>query len=241
MKKTIIILTILICELFAYDEYINLGKFKNDASIFKQKDISKLSEKFLDTTYIANGLSNIDINTSKENLIINFEALDCFTFIDTIEALKNSKDLKSFRDKLIDTRYKDGQVTYHNRNHFFSDWIESNNMQDITCKVGKCQKQQKLLNNNYKYLKEIPTVKRDIFYVAPKDIDMSKLQTGDYVGIYTKLIDLDVTHTGIIIKKDDLVYIRHASSKKKKVIDDLLLDYISSKTGIIVYRNNTIF
>ena len=236
MKKTILILLILVGETFAFGEYINLGKFKNDNSIFKQKDISKLSQKFLDTTYIANGLSNIDINTSKENLIINFEALDCFTFIDTIEALKNSHNLKSFRDKLIKTRYKDGLVTYHNRNHFFSDWLENNDMQDITCKLGICKKQQKFLNQNYKYLKEIPMVKRDIYYIAPTDINISKLQTGDYVGIYTKLLDLDVTHTGIIIKKENLVYLRHASSKKKKVIDDLLQDYISSKSGIIVYR-----
>ena len=238
MKKITLILLLLLSKTFAFDEYINLGKFENDSSIFKQKDIAKLSEKFLDTTYIANGLSNIDINTSKENLIINFKALDCFTFIDTIEALKNSHNLKSFRDNLINTRYKDGLVTYHNRNHFFSDWLENNNMKDITCSLGKCTKQQKLLNDKYKYLKEIPTVKRDIYYIAPNDIDISKLQTGDYVGIYTKLPDLDVTHTGIIIKKDNLVYIRHASSKKKKVIDDLLQNYISSKIGIIVYRDS---
>ena len=237
MKKYLAIYFILFTSAFGL-EYINLGKFKDDNSIFKEKNVEKLSQKFLNVTYVSNTLSNIEINTSKENLIINFEALDCFTFIDTIEALKNSTNKENFRTNLINTRYKDGKVSYHSRNHFFSDWIDNNNMEDITCNIGKCQKQQKLLNNNYKYLKEIPTVKRDIYYIALKDIDMSKLQTGDYVGIYTKLIDLDVTHTGIIIKKDGLVYIRHASSKRKKVIDDLLQDYISSKLGIIVYRNS---
>lgn len=223
--------------LFSFSaEYIHLGKFTNDNSIFIENNISKLSQKFLDTTYVSNTLSNIEINISKENLIINFEALDCFTFIDTIEALKNSNDLTSFKNKLINTRYKDGQITYHNRNHFFSDWLTSNDMQDITCTLGNCKKQQKFLNQNFKYLKEIPTVNRDIFYIAAKDIDLSKLQNGDYVGIYTKLPDLDVTHTGIIVKSENQVFIRHASSKMKKVIDDLLIEYTKNKTGVIIYR-----
>lgn len=237
MKRLILILLLLISKTFAFDQYINLGKFENDSSIFKENDVAKLSQKFLNINYVSNTLSKVDINSSKENLIINFEALDCFTFIDTIEALKNSSDHKSFIDKLIKIRYKDGLVTYPNRNHFFSDWLKNNNMKDITCTLGKCQKQEKLLNKNYKYLKNIPMVKRDIYYIAPNDLDISKLQTGDYIGIYTKLLDLDVTHTGIIIKKNDLVYLRHASSKKKKILDVLFKDYIYSKTGILVYRD----
>jgi hypothetical protein len=237
MKKIIIILTVLFYELFAFDEYINLGKFKNDHTIFTQKDIQKLSQKFLDIQYVSNTLENKDINTSKENLIINFEALDCFTFIDTIEALKKSNNLKSFRTKLIDTRYKESIVSYSNRNHFFSDWIHNNNnIQDITCTLGNCKKAIKYLNKNYKYLKEIPEVKREVSYIAVKDIELSKLKTGDYVGIYTKLKDLDVTHTGIIVKKDDKVFIRHASSKYKKVIDSELFEYTKNKPGILVYR-----
>lgn len=234
--KEILLTLLVINQTFAFDQYINLGKFKNDNSIFKQKDIKKLSKKFLNTKYISNTLSNIEINTSKENLIINFEALDCFTFIDTIEALRISNDLNSFTNSLIKIRYKDAVVSYHNRNHFFSDWLENNNMKDITCTLGKCKKQTKILNKNFKYLKEISEVKRDIYYIPANNIDMSKLKTGDYIGIYTKLKDLDVTHTGLIVKKNGLVYLRHASSKGKIVLDSLLLEYISSKAGIIVYR-----
>lgn len=236
--KQIFLLTIL--SIFSFSaEYINLGKFTQDETIFIEKDIKKLTNKFLDTSYVSNTLTNFEINTSKENLIINFEALDCFTFIDTIEALKNSKDIISFRDKLIHTRYKDGLISYHDRNHFFTDWLENNNMQDITCALGVCNKQTKFLNKDFKYLKEIQTVKREVSYIDTKDINLSLLQNGDYIGIFTKLLDLDVTHTGIIIKKDDQVYIRHASSKKRKVIDDLLLEYTKNKAGIIVYRAKT--
>lgn len=217
-------------------EYINFGKFKNDNSIFIQKDISKLSEKFIGTKYVANTLSNNEIDTSKENLVINFDSLDCFTFIDTLESLRVSSSKKEFKKHLISTRYKNSDISYLSRNHFFSDWIESNNMKDITCTLGNCKNETKYLNENEMYLKEIPTVKRTISYIKTDEVDLSLLKDGDYVGVYTDKKGLDVTHTGIIIKKFDKVFLRHASSLKKKIIDSELLEYTKQKLGIIVYR-----
>jgi len=232
----IFIIAILYTNFFAY-EYINFGKFKDDISIFKEQDIKKLSEKFLGIEYVSNTLSNDNIDTSKENLIINFDTLDCFTFIDTIEALKSAKNKKDFRNKLINTRYKNGIVSYHTRNHFFSDWLLKKNIVDITCKLGECKKSIKYLNKNEKYLKEIPTIQRTISYIEPKDINITKLRTGDYIGIYTQKDDLDVTHTGIIIKKFNKVYIRHASSLEKKIIDSDFFEYTKNQVGVIVFRS----
>jgi hypothetical protein len=237
MKKFLFILVLVFSSLYSYDEYINLGQFKNDNTIYTQKDIKKLSNKFLEVNYVSNTLANKDINTSKENLIINFEALDCFTFIDTIKALKYSTDYKSFIKYMLDTRYKSSEVGYHTRNHFFSDWLQNPTIKDITCKLGNCKKSTKILNKNYKYLKEIEPKKRDIFYIHPNDIDTSKLKNGDYIGIYTNKPDLDVTHTAIIIKKDNKIYLRHASSKQKKVIDSELFEYTKNKLGILVFRD----
>lgn len=217
-------------------EYINFGKFADDSSLFLEKDITKLSEKFLGTKYVSNTLSNSEINTSKENLIINFDALDCFTFIDTFEALKSAGNKEEFKKNLIKMRYKDGDISYHKRNHFFSDWIEFNDMIDITCSLGKCEKKMKYLNDNEKYLKDIATVKREISYIKSTNIDITLLQDGDYIGIYTNKDALDVTHTGIIIKKEDGIFIRHASSLKKKIIDSELFDYTKNKLGILIYR-----
>ena len=236
MLKKLFIITILFIDIYAY-EYINFGKFKGDDSIFIQKDIVDLSEKFLGIKYVSNTLSNHEINTSKENLIINFEALDCFTFIDTIEALKNAKDRKEFKINLIDTRYKNGIISYHTSNHFFSDWSYNKRIKDITCDLGICQKSIKYLNKDEKYLKEIPTVIRAVSYIDPQNINISLLKNGDYIGIYTNKNDLDVTHTGIIIKKDDKIFIRHASSVKKEIIDSELFDYTKNKSGVIIYRS----
>ncbi len=237
MIKVMIIMFFLFLQAVLAAEYINLGKFKNDASIFNEKNIDKLSHKFLDVEYVANTLENKDINTSKENLVINFEALDCFTFIDTLEALKRSKGFKEFKNNLISTRYIDSVVSYQNRNHFFSNWVVYNDIEDITCNLGPCKKVSKVLNKDQIYLKEIEPIQRDIYYIEPKDIDTKKLKNGDYIGIYSDKDDLDVTHTGIIIKKDEKVFIRHASSLLKKVIDSDLFEYTAKKEGVIIYRS----
>jgi hypothetical protein len=62
--------------------------------------------------------------------------------------------------------------------------------------------------------------------------------SGDFVGIYTDKEGLDVSHTGIIIKKDGKVFLRHASSKEKnqKVVDENLSEYMKNKPGLVVYR-----
>jgi hypothetical protein len=91
------------------------------------------------------------------------------------------------------------------------------------------------------YLNGIDIVKREIKYLEPKYITkdiLTKLQTGDYIGIYTPINGLDVTHTGMIIKKDGKTFFRHASSKKsnRKVVDELFVDYVKKTPGILVLR-----
>ena len=66
------------------------------------------------------------------------------------------------------------------------------------------------------------------------------MNTGDYAGIYTDREGLDVSHTGIIIKKNDKTYLRHASPKEiyRKVVDEDLAEYFSDKPGLVIFRSN---
>ena len=67
---------------------------------------------------------------------------------------------------------------------------------------------------------------------------MNSLKTGDYIGIYSTVHGLDVSHVGIVIRDGETIFLRHASSQKKyrKVIDQDLKEYILNKPGIIVLR-----
>ncbi len=206
-----------------------------------------ISNTFLGTEYQENTL--IGGSKTPELLTINFEGMDCFTYLDYVEALSHSQNFKEFKTNLIDTRYKENLVSYNNRKHFFSDWLINSKIEDVTKKIAENEAKlvKKYLNRKSEtelFLKDIPITEREITYIPSNKISpkvISNLKNGDYIGIYTNLTGLDVSHTGIFIKKDKTTYFRHASSRKKnrKVVDEDFLDYLKSKPGIVVYRKNS--
>lgn len=250
MKK--LILYILVFPLVVFSEKIDLAQWDKDSfqkfliqcqTLPKSEKIEKISEAFLDTVYQSNTLhGSVDID---EKLIIDLSKVDCFTFIDYVEAMKRSGNFEQFKKNLVDLRYQFGSIQYTKRNHFFSDWIEYNDFENITAKISSnTQKVMKHLNQfeaNKLYLQGIEIKPRMIEYIDSKYVDiklLEKLKSGDYIGIYTHKEGLDVSHTGLIIKKDSQVFFRHASSKKqfKKVVDEPFLDYIKKTPGFIVLR-----
>ena len=237
-------------------EYINLGKFTEEkiAEIIKKsskyssnsKKINFISGQFIGVPYMESMLIGDD--KTEEVLTINLAGLDCFTYIDYVEAIRLSSKYSEFRDNLIKVRYKEGNVSYKSRNHFFSNWpnLDSGRIEDITETVGgdlviPVAKSLNEKKDGTRHLAKIPVVVREIGYIPSDRINKSvtdKLQTGDYVGIYTHKVGLDVSHTGIIIRKGNKWYLRHASSRKanRRVVDEELLNYLNNKSGIVVYR-----
>ena len=259
MKSTIIILSIFLLSntncFSISNEHTNLGKFTEaklnqilDNSNKLESNSSKIeyiSRKFLDTPYQENTLIGSD--KTKEALTINLEGVDCFTYLDYVESLRLSKTFENFKNNLIKTRYKENKVSYTNRNHFFSDWgLYNDNIENVTTLVGGnlVEINEKKLNQKDSgnlYLNKIPVVIRDISYIPTKKINgslLKNLRTGDYIGLYTDRNGLDVSHTGILVKSEGKVYLRHASSREKnrKVVDEELLEYLKNKPGIVVFR-----
>ena len=237
-------------------EFIDLGNFtqqsidriidnSNELPSVDNK-IEKISSSFLNVPYLGHTL--IGSNTKEEILTINLSGMDCFTYIDYVEAIRNSSDYYSFKDQVQTIRYRDGIVAYRTRNHFFSDWPINNSskVKDITKNFGTentitVKKYLNLKGDGTNYLEGIPVVERKITYIPSEKLSpaiLEKLNTGDYIGIYSHLDGLDVSHTGIVVKKDGKIYIRHASSRKvnNKVVDEDLVEYLKNKPGIVVYR-----
>ncbi|MBI5409494.1 MAG: DUF1460 domain-containing protein [Nitrospirae bacterium] len=203
-----------------------------------------LSEQFLDTPYRKATLTG-DANTP-EVFVINLEAVDCFTFLDYLEALRLSDSFAEFKDNMKKVRYQSGKITYENRNHFFTDWREFNPdlIEEVTEEIsaGKCKRIKKTLNMKDDGTYSLPGVRcreREIVYIPSEAVDdavIEKLKTGDYAGIYSDKEGLDISHVGIVIKKGETVYLRHASSVKRKVVDEDFREYITGKPGIVVLR-----
>jgi hypothetical protein len=236
------------------EEQINLGNWtaqtfdellRESAKIASTGSrIEFLSKQFLNTPYKKSTLIG-DIDTP-EIFVINLGGIDCFTFLDYIEAMRISISFSEFTDNLKKVRYKLGEISYKKRNHFFTDWAEFNSslVTDISVSIsnGKNELITKKLNeknDGTQFLPGISLSKREIVYVPSLEMDdfvMGKLNTGDYIGVYSETQGLDVSHVGIIVIKKNTVSFRHASSKHQGVIDEDFIDYITDKPGIIALR-----
>ncbi|EJF88380.1 hypothetical protein ME1_00699 [Bartonella vinsonii subsp. arupensis OK-94-513] len=209
------------------------------------KIIEFLSGAFLGTPYQANMLQGSE--NVPEELIIDFRGLDCFTYLDYVEALRKSTSQTEFINNVIRTRYVDGNISFLNRKHFFTDWAykEYKLADDITAQISpNAVSTKKYLNKKSdggKYLPGLPIVKRNITYIPSNLINedvISQLQSGDFIGIYTKLDGLDVTHVGFFILTDNGPMLRNASSRKEneKVVDSPFMEYVAKTPGIVVLR-----
>lgn len=207
--------------------------------------IDRVSAAFLETPYLADTL--IGGPEQPEALVVNLDEMDCFTYLDYVIALTQSSDVPTFLSALVNIRYDHSNVSYYSRKHFFTDWsaLSPQNAIDVTATLSpntiRIEKQLNQKSYENEYIQGLGATPRMITYIPGGAIDqqvLDNLQDGDLVGIYTPLSGLDVTHTGFVIKKDNEVFYRNASSlsKNNKVVDAPFMAYMDSKPGIIVLR-----
>lgn len=207
--------------------------------------IELLSREFLGTRYKGNMLKGSA--TSPEQVVIDFSGLDCFTYLDYVEAARKATTKADYVNQLVQTRYVDGNVDFAHRRHFFTDWADRTQLlaNDVTAAISShaitAEKQLNRKSDGGSYLPGLPVVKRDITYIPSQFVDanvVSQLRTGDLIGIYTAAEGLDVTHVGFFIETTDGPVLRNASSKKAnmKVVDSPFLEYVKDTPGIVVLR-----
>ena len=174
----------------------------------------------------------------------------------------------SFKKALTDVRYRDGILDgYASRLHYFSDWIRNNErmgfVKECTSETSCSQPKELWLNfmtthvDSYLPMKkdsslisrmdaiekawqgvEISFIPKNKLHLSPDDL---KIENGDILTITTNIKGLDVVHVGFAFWKSGQLYLLHASSVAKKVIEDplSLYDYSWNKkahTGVRVIR-----
>ena len=229
----------------------------------KPDKIALIGEKLVGTPYLAGTLDSLP-----ERLTVNMDGMDCTTFVETVVAMALTLDERrtSWHDFVFNLerlRYRNGAVNgYGSRLHYVSDWAIDNShrgiLQEVTDRAGNAAWEVKTLDfmtrNKDKYPalsddEELEKIKNAEIgyrshrfpYIKSRNVAAANLRGGDIVAITTKTPGLDVQHMGIVVMKEGVAHLMHASSKAGKVIVDPLplSEYLRrnrSATGIRVFR-----
>jgi len=241
--------------------------FKDDKTTPVSELMVKVGTYFKETPYKA---ATLEINPDDEKLVINLREMDCTTFAENVLAISRTiksgnPTFEKFAGELQNIRYHDGKIDgYTSRNHYFSDWIFENDRKGFVKSVSNeiaGTLYQKTINfmsthpESYLQLKGHPEMikiiaekeneitSRKTYFIPKEKIGdiQSELKAGDIVGITSRVDGLDVSHVGILVRKNGSVHLLHASTKAKKVIisEETLEEYLlnsKSVTGIMVAR-----
>jgi cell wall-associated NlpC family hydrolase len=220
----------------------NTGEANRLLKAFRKVDepgerLERISAHLLESPYLNNPLGGgPDV---QESLVIRFDGFDCVTYVETVLALAGSRAADEFSDALREMRYAGGKVAWHSRNHYMLDWIRNNRrrgiVKNITNGPHAVTKTRRL-----SLIKELPA-KTVAFHVFPKQAlarIRHLLETGDIVLFASTRRNLDVFHMGIVIKRGEDIWLRHASRMAGRVIEQPLADFLKAHrmSGIILLR-----
>lgn len=209
-------------------------------------------KQFVGTPYVPHTL---DLN-KEEELVINTRELDCTTFVENVLALtlcaqRGQSKFSDFRVMLKNIRYRNGNISYTSRLHYFTDWIENNEEMGFVKKIeGKnapFTAVQKLninfmsshsdayamLKAHRQWIPEIRKMEEKLTgktyrYIPKGAVNGSKLlretiKSGDIIAILTNKKGLDTSHIGIASWQKDGLHLLNASQIHKKVIEEPML------------------
>lgn len=214
----------------------------------KEKDrspaniLAKTALSLIDTPYEANTL---EIN-EEESLVVNLQAFDCTTFVETCLAMtlafqSEHPDFNSYCTYLRKIRYRNGIINgYTSRLHYATDWIYHNDstgfIRNISQETGgkMMPLQLRFMSSHptaYKHLEKHPedisvikdtesAINARTFYYIPKNEISScakRIRTGDILFFTTSISGLDISHAGIAYRSGGRLTFIHASSKFRKV------------------------
>ncbi|MBL7817490.1 MAG: DUF1460 domain-containing protein [Saprospiraceae bacterium] len=205
----------------------------------------------------------------KEVLVVNLKKFDCVTFVESMIALTQTqrdsfKSFDLFKKKLTQVRYRNAQIDYAARLHYFSDWLYENEQHGILTNITKDiggERFHKIVNymstkrdtfygnmadpTTFNTMKEIEKniTLREKWYIPKEKVAAieSKLKEGDIIGITNITEGMDMAHAGIVIFVSGRAHLLHASSQFQQVVisDVPLVDYLKRnklQTGIMVGR-----
>lgn len=215
--------------------------------------IVSISANFLNKPYQLDPLGEGKQGQFSQKPLYRFDRFDCQTYVETVLALalsNSDSDTPAFQQQLLQIRYQNGKPDFFTRNHFPSaDWIPNNiekgyikfspiNNDKISIVINKqkwFEDQTNIKNTNIPYKLKITL---PYMPVGELSKNLHKIPNGAIIMIVKPSFIL-ISHMGFAIWKNNILYLRSASSLYDKVIDLPLLSYIENQSkfgvkGIVV-------
>ncbi len=190
---------------------------------------------------------------NSERLVVNLRQFDCTTYTETVLALalcmkQKKANFAQFCHNLQLLRYKDGVVSYPNRLHYFTSWIENNQKKKLIVGIDEPRAifsaTQNVMANymtthphlypmlvrNRSWIDSIRSMEKEISgrqykYIPKNRLNGSALlrqaiHDGDVIVILTSKRGLDTSHIGIAVWHADGLHLLNASQLRHQVVEE---------------------
>lgn len=204
-----------------------------------------------------------------EQLVVNLRRLDCVTFVESTLALSRCVKMgrttfEDFQDQLRFVRYRGGTIAgYASRLHYFSDWIQDNERKGIVRSISRDlggRDAGKTIHFMSSHRSSYPALVNDELFRRVKEIEnqlnamehyfisrdrfdavQDAIRDGDIIAITTSIEGLDVSHTGLAVRRDGTLTFLHAPLSKGvvQITKESLVQYVRARpknTGVMIAR-----
>jgi len=172
------------------------------------------------------------------------DGVDCQTYVETILAMANARNLPQAKAILTDIRYADGKPSFQTRNHFTeAQWLPANArkgyLRDAVPALDKNAPKETLVLVKSQWT-QVPGLKRlssasipdGKYSVRYLPLDEVEKRAGDVPpGTIVMVVRehdpnrvVRITHMGFLLKTDAGLVVRHASTGKDRAVLDEPLD-----------------
>ena len=199
--------------------------------------VESISGRFLGYPYIAHSL--IGSADTPEVFTDSLKGFDCVTYVESVLALAYAGKASGFPSFLKKLRYEDGKIDWRRRNHYMTQWLQSNVRKGLIHRVAP----RNHTNRKDRVLDMVPGLppRRQRFSCIPKrafSAVQGEIRTGDLIFFASTRPHLDVFHCGLVVKKGDKLLLRHASRSQGVVLEQDLDSFLKNNrmAGLLLAR-----
>ncbi|KZR85884.1 N-acetylmuramoyl-L-alanine amidase-like domain-containing protein [Synechococcus sp. MIT S9504] len=218
--------------------------------------MARLAEFFIGSPYLAMSLDQL----GREQLRLDLTQFDCMLFVEQLLAMVSADSFVDFADRTRSLRYRNGEIGYCTRQHYFHDWVGSAQAQGVieSAPVWSAQATRNLpLNFMSSHRDRYPAlqapglfdcirareqgrrIEQHYLPLASLEAALPSLQSGDIFAVATRVNGLDVSHMGVLVREGSRLDAIHAAPGRGVMRSRSFVRYLSSvpdAIGAVIVR-----